>query len=148
MAKSQETYNKKEKESKRLKKKQAKQQKKEARRENSDGGGLENMIAYVDENGNITDTPPDLSKKKKVDIESIEISVPKKEKVEVEAVRKGRVEFFNDLKGFGFIKEHETQEKYFVHVNGLLEKIKEGDVVSFELERGMKGMNAFNVKKI
>ena len=59
----------------------------------------------------------------------------------------GKVEFFNDSKGYGFIMELESQEKFFVHVNGLLEEIKENDKVSFELERGMKGMNAVRVKK-
>ena len=148
MAKSQETFNKKEKEKKRLKKRQDKQQKKEERQQNSQGGGLDNMIAYVDEDGNITDTPPDPTiKKKKIDAKSIEIGVPKREDV-VETVRTGRVEFFNDQQGYGFIKELETQEKFFVHVNGLVDEVREGDKVSFELERGMKGMNAVNVKKV
>ena len=89
MAKSQQTFNKKEKEKKRLKKRKDKQQKKEERRENSLGGGLENMLAYVDEDGNITDTPPDPAKKKKIDAGSIEIGVPKREKVEVNPIRKG-----------------------------------------------------------
>ena len=105
------------------------------------------MIAYVDEDGNITDTPPDPTKRKKVDAKSIEIGVPKREE-QTDPKRMGRVEFFNDSKGYGFIKELETQEKYFVHVNGLLEEIKENDKVSFELERGMKGMNAIRVKKV
>tara|TARA_R110001592_G_scaffold88055_1_gene259516 strand:+ start:3668 stop:4114 length:447 start_codon:yes stop_codon:yes gene_type:complete len=148
MAKSQETFNKKEKEKKRLKKRQDKQQKKEERQHNSPGGGLDNMIAYLDEDGNITDTPPDPTiKKKKIDAKSIEIGVPKREDV-VETVRTGRIEFFNDQKGYGFIKELETQEKFFVHVNGLIDEVREGDKVSFELERGMKGMNAVNVKKV
>ena len=147
MAKSQQSFNKKEKEKKRLKKRQEKQQKKEERRANSEGGGIGNMIAYVDEDGNITDTPPDPTKKKKVDAKSIEIGVPKREE-QTDPTRIGRVEFFNDSKGFGFIKELDTQEKYFVHANGLLEEIKENDKVSFELERGLKGMNAIRVKKV
>lgn len=151
MAKSQETFNKKEKEKKRLKKRLDKQKKKEERRANQEEGGssgLDSMIAYVDENGNITDTPPDPAKKTKINAKNIEIGVPKKEKEEIETVKKGRVEFFNDNKGFGFIKEQDSQEKYFVHVNGLIDEIAEGDKVSFELEKGMKGMNAVKVKKI
>jgi len=148
MAKSQETFNKKEKEKKRLKKRQDKQHKKEERKQNSAGGGLDNMMAYVDENGNLSDTPADPTKIKKVNAKSIVIGIPKKPKESYSAVRTGRVEFFNDQKGFGFIKELESQEKYFVHVNGLLEEIMEGDKVSFELERGMKGMNAVQVKKV
>ena len=59
-----------------------------------------------------------------------------------------QVEFFNDQKGFGFIKEDETQEKFFVHVHGCTEVIIENDKVSFELEQGLKGLNCVRVKKI
>lgn len=149
MAKSQETFNKKEKEKKRLKKKLEKQKKREARKAASaEGGGPDSMIAYVDEFGNITDTPPDPSKKKKINVKNIEIGIPKKEEEEVSAIRKGRVEFFDDSKGFGFIKELNSHEKHFVHVNGLIDEIMENDMVTFELERGMKGMNAVRVRKV
>ena len=148
MAKSQDTFNKKEKEKKRLKKRQEKNVKREDRKSNSTGGDFENMLAYVDENGNLTDTPPDPSKKRKVNASTIEISVPRREEEEIDPIRQGRIEFFNDSKGFGFIKEKDTQEKYFVHVNGLLDDVKEGDNVIFELERGLKGLNAVRVKKV
>jgi len=148
MAKSQESINKKEKETKRFKKQKDKLLKSEERKKNSQGGGLDNMIAYVDENGNLTSTPPDPSKKKVIDVESIQIGVSKRTDDDVPAIRKGRIDFYNDQKGFGFIKEIGTQEKYFVHVNGLLDEIKEGDTVTFELERGLKGMNAVRVKKV
>lgn len=148
MAKSQQTFNKKEKEKKRLKKNQDKKLKREERKANSAGGGLENMMAYLDEFGNIVDTPPDPTvKKKEIKAENIALGVPKRE-YEEPAIRTGRVEFFNDQKGFGFIMEDETREKHFVHVNGLIDEIKENDKVTFDLERGMKGMNAVNVKKI
>ena len=148
MAKSQDTFNKKEKEKKRLKKRQEKNLKREDRKSNSTGGDLENMLAYVDENGNLTDTPPDPSKKRKVNASSIEISVPRREEEDIDPIHTGRIDFFNDSKGFGFIKEKDTQEKYFVHVNGLLEDVREGDNVVFELERGLKGLNAIRVKKV
>ena len=148
MGKSQETFSKKEKEKTRLKKRKDKALKKEERKKNSKGGGLENMIAYVDENGQITDTPPDPTKKIEIDAEDIVIGIPKKEEIETDAVRKGKVEFFDSTKGFGFIKENDTQEKFFVHVNGLKDEIREGDKVSFELEQGLKGVNAVNVSKI
>lgn len=106
------------------------------------------MIAYVDEYGQITDTPPNPANRKKVDAGSIEIGVPKREKLEAMAVRTGKVEFFNSAKGFGFIKENDTQEKFFVHVNSLTEEIRENDTVTFEIERGFKGMSAVRVKKI
>ncbi len=148
MAKSQETFNKKEKEKKRRKKRQDKLLKKEERKANSDGGGLDNMMAYVDEHGNISNTPPDPTKKKKeVKASSIELGVPKREDSDEPSGRQGKVTFFNDAKGYGFIKDSQTQENFFVHVNGLLEEVRENDVVTYELERGMKGMNAVNVKK-
>ena len=148
MARSQESFNKKEKEKKRLKKRLDKQKRREERQGKSEGGGLENMMAYVDEDGNLTDTPPDPAKRKKISAKNIEIGVPKRDKEEFSPIRQGRVEFFNDSKGFGFIKDLETQEKYFVHVKGLIDEIQEGDKVSFELERGLKGMNAVSVKKV
>lgn len=150
MAKKQETFGKKEREKKRLKKREDKQKRKEERKLNSKGGGFENMIAYVDEFGQLTDTPPDPSKKIKIDASSIEIGIPKKEDREdaVDPIRKGKVAFFDSTKGYGFIQENDTHEKYFVHVSGLTEEIIENDKVSFELERGQKGMNAVRVKKI
>ena len=59
---------------------------------------------------------------------------------------KGTVKFFNESKGFGFIKEENTGKEYFVHSSGLKESIKENDVVTFDLENGKKGLNAVNVK--
>jgi len=147
MGKSQETFSKKEKEKKRLKKRQAKQAKREERKSNpKKKSGLDDMIAYVDEYGNITDTPPDPTKNKEVKAEEIQINTPKKE--EVDPVRLGKVEFFNEDKGFGFIKENGTNEKFFVHVSSLTEDIAENDKVSFEVERGLKGWNAVQVKKL
>lgn len=149
MGKSQETFNKKEKEKKRLKKRKEKQEKKEERQANSPGGGLGAMMAYVDELGNLSDTPPDPTKKKEIiKASSIEIGVPRREDEPEEAVRRGRIAFFNDSKGYGFINQDGTQERFFVHVNGLTETVQEGDKVSFELEQGMKGLNAVRVKKV
>ena len=148
MAKSQESINKKEKETKRFKKQKDKLLKSEERKKNSAGGGLDSMIAYVDEFGKLTSTPPDPTKKVAVSLESIKIGVSRREEEEVPAIRTGRIDFYNDQKGFGFIKEIGTQEKYFVHVNGLLDEIKENDMVTFELERGLKGLNAVRVKKV
>jgi len=58
----------------------------------------------------------------------------------------GTVKFFNETKGFGFIKEDESGKEYFVHVTGLVDKIKENDNVTFEIKEGKKGLNAVNVK--
>ena len=147
MARPQESFGKKEKEKKRLKKREEKQKKKEERKLNPKSGDLEDMLVYVDENGQLTDTPPDPSKKVKVEAEDIVIGVPKKEHIEEDPFHKGKVEFFNDSKGFGFINDLDSQEKYFVHISELIDEVKEGDNVIFEIERGMKGMNAVRVKK-
>lgn len=101
------------------------------------------MIAYVDANGNITDTPPTEESMVEVALEDIAISTPQKE--DREDPTRGRIEFFNTDKGYGFIKNAATVDKYFFHISNAPENIKEGDKVTFELERGKKGMNAVNV---
>ena len=63
-------------------------------------------------------------------------------------MEKGTVKFFNDAKGFGFVTEDESKKEYFVHVSGLIDEIREGDSVEFELQEGKKGLNAVNVKVI
>ena len=61
---------------------------------------------------------------------------------------KGTVKFFNDTKGFGFIVEDETNKEHFVHISGLIDEIREGDAVEFDLTEGKKGLNAVNVKVV
>ena len=103
------------------------------------------MIAYVDEFGVITDTPPDPDKKKEeVDLENIMVSTPKKEDVE-ETELNGRVDYFNAEKGYGFIKNLSNTDKYFFHVSNAPANIAEGNMVTFELERGDRGMNAVKI---
>ena len=63
-------------------------------------------------------------------------------------MNRGTVKFFNETKGFGFIREEDTNNEHFVHVSGLIDEINEGDVVEFELKEGRKGLNAINVKVI
>jgi CspA family cold shock protein len=63
-------------------------------------------------------------------------------------MKEGKVKFFNESKGFGFIKDNETGEEHFVHVSGLIDKINEDDDVTFELTQGKKGLNAVNVKLV
>ncbi|SNC76175.1 cold-shock DNA-binding protein family [Hymenobacter gelipurpurascens] len=149
MGKSQATFGKKENEKKRLKKRMDKEEKKEERQANAKKGqALEEMLAYVDENGNISSTPPDPKKKKEIKTEDIRIGAMKQEDMEQEdPIRKGTVTFFNDSKGYGFIKDSETQQSIFVHANGLSGiTIKENDKVTFEVEMGPKGPSAFGVK--
>lgn len=148
MGRSQDTFSKREKEKKKLRKRQEKQRKKEERKANSEGGDLENMIAYVDEFGNILDSPPEEKKKEEIDADNIIIgAAPREEETETE--HKGRVDFFNDSRGYGFIRDLLTQEKYFFHVNNVeYDDIMERDQVTFEIEKGPKGLNAIKVKKV
>lgn len=147
MGRSQQTFKKKELAEKRLKKRKDKAQKKQDRKETKSGSSLDDMIAYVDENGMISSTPPDPTKKKKeTKAEDIVIGVPKKEDIEEDPIHKGTLVFFNDSKGYGFIMDSESKEKYFVHINNMLDDIIEGNKVSFELEKGPKGLNAVRVK--
>jgi cold shock CspA family protein len=145
-----ETWNKKEREKKKRQDKKEKAEKKQERKENSKNDtNPESMYAYLDENGNLSSKPPDPRKKIIVKLEDIEIGVPKHEPVNPEdLIRKGIVSFFNDSKGYGFIKDQETQESIFVHANSLTEAIKENNKVTFEIEMGPKGANAINVKLV
>jgi cold shock CspA family protein len=150
MGKSQETFSKKEKEKQRLKKRQDKEEKKVERQANArNGNNLESMLAYMDENGNISSTPPDPRKRIVTNVEDIRIGVAKQEPVdEAELIRTGVVTMFKDDKGYGFIKDSKTQESVFVHINSLIDRIQQNDKVTFEVEMGVKGKNAVAVKKL
>lgn len=137
------SFNKREQEKKKQNKKLEKQKRKEERKANSGSTSFEDMIAYVDEFGVITDTPPEPSKEE-IDIESIEISTPKQEK-EAEETPIGIVDRFVPEKGYGFIKIMGRQETYFFHISNAPASIAEGNQVTFDLERGPKGMNAVNI---
>ncbi|MDP4207962.1 MAG: cold shock domain-containing protein [Bacteroidota bacterium] len=147
MGRARETFGKKEVRIKKEKKRKEKEQKRLERKEGRDGNSLDDMIAYVDEFGQITSTPPDLSQRQVIKAEDILIAVPKNTEPDInETVRKGIVTFFNESKGFGFIKDSTTHEDIFVHINGLEEAIKENNKVTFEVVKGLKGPNAINVK--
>ena len=129
MAKSM-TVGKRENEKKRIAKREEKLKKKENKKLSGSSNSFEDMIAYVDENGMITSTPP---------TEDI------KKEDEEPTILRGRVEFFNESRGFGFIKDLSGVEKYFFHVNNVVGNIAENNIVTFDLERGVKGMNAVNI---
>ncbi|MBT1702826.1 cold-shock protein [Chryseosolibacter indicus] len=150
MAKSQETFSKKEKEKKRLQKRKEKEERKAERKANAkEGKTLDEMMAYVDENGNITSTPPDPNKRRTViKEEDIVLGSRNVEGARPLNVRKGRVTFFNTSKGYGFIKDEQSQESVFVHMNALSAPIQENDKVTFETQMGVKGLSAVNVKKV
>lgn len=148
MAKSQESWNKKDKENKKKKKREDKVKKKEERKSTGGTADFESMIAYVDEYGNITSTPPDPTKKTEIAAEDIEIGVPTREADEEnDGTRTGIVSYFDSSKGYGFIKDLDTQESIFTHVKQHLEEINEGNRVSFKTEKGPKGLNAVEVRK-
>ncbi len=145
-----ETFGKKENQKKRLKQRQEKAEKMEERKANAKKGKtLEEMMAYIDENGNISSAPPDPRKMKTFMQADMQISVPKQEEREqYEVIRTGTVTFFNQDKGFGFIKDSQTQESIFIHINQLSEPVRENDKLNFEVEMGPKGPNAVKAKKI
>ncbi|WP_430468150.1 cold-shock protein [Winogradskyella ouciana] len=150
MGRSQQTFSKSEKEKKRLKKREEKRKKMEARKLEKEESGITGIpLAYVDHNGNLTDTPPDPSMKIKVKAKNIVLGVPQKEDSdeEFDPVRNGKVSFYDSSKGFGFIIDTETNEKHFTHVSNIIDDIAENDKVTFELEKGQRGMNAVKVKK-
>lgn len=148
MAKSKETYNKKEKEKKRLKKKQEKEQEMKERKTNAKKGRpLEEMMAYLDENGNLSDKPPDPRNKWEIKQEDIQIGVPKQEDRQ-DIIRIGIVSFFDKMKGYGFINDKQTNERVFFHINNLEEPVNESDKVRFQVENGPRGLSALQVTKV
>jgi cold shock CspA family protein len=147
MGRSQETFNKKEVRKKKEKKRKEKEARRQARKATENNSGLDDMIAYVDEFGNITSTPPEENRKTDVKLEDIEVSVPKGSFKDKEStVKNGIVAFFNEQKGYGFIRNLENDDKVFVHINNIEGTVTEGTRVTFEVERGERGLAAANVK--
>ncbi|MEX0986681.1 MAG: cold shock domain-containing protein [Bacteroidales bacterium] len=147
MGRSRESFNKKDVRKKKEKKRKDKMARKLARKDTDTKSG-DDMIAYVDEYGNITSTPQDPSEKEETNLEDIEVSIPKSDGVARDKTRTGIITNFYDSKGFGFIRDTETKESIFVHVNNAHEDLAEGNKVSFETEKGQKGLTAVNVKVI
>jgi cold shock CspA family protein len=145
MGRSQESFNKKDVRNKKDKKRKEKEAKKLARKD-GEKSSFEDMIAYVDENGVITSEPIDPKNKTEIKLEDIAISVPKGSTEEEDPIRKGIVSFYNESKGFGFIKDMETKQDVFVHANNVIGEIKEGNLVTYEAEMGQRGPNAVRVQ--
>ena len=144
-----ESWNKKEREKKKQKERKDKAEKMQERKDSGKKNNFDDMIAYLDENGNLSSTPPDPRKRVEVKLEDIQIGVPEYvPPTEEELTHKGKVTFFNNEKGFGFIKDMQSQQSLFVHANNLTAPIKENDKVSFEIEMGQRGPMAVNVKII
>lgn len=140
------SFSKKENRNKKAKAKEDKAQKmRERKLNNNKGKSLEDMLAYVDENGNISDSPPGEIRKTEIDAKDIQIGATPRPPED--PTRTGIVNFFNTAKGFGFITDDKSKESVFFHINQLSEPVKERDRVTFTRERGAKGYNAVGVRK-
>ncbi len=141
------SFNKKEREKKRQKRRKDKLAAKLARKEN-DAPKVEFM--YVDDDGNLTETPPDPTKKKREYNPDLSIiSTPKKgDEEKATFVKTGFCKFFNHEKGYGFLVDNATKDSFFVHANSLSFEIKENDKVTFEIGSGPKGPVAVKVSLV
>lgn len=143
------SWNKKDREQRKRKAKKDKAEKMQERKENAKKSSFNDMIAYIDENGNLSSTPPDPRKRIEIKLEDIQIGVPEYvPPTQAELTRTGKVTFFNNAKGFGFIKDRVSQESIFVHANNVSFAIQENDMVTFETEMGQRGLMAVNVKRV
>jgi len=147
MARSQDSFNKKEREKKRQKRKKEKREKREERK----ASGIKPAeFMYLDADGNLTTEKPDPTvKKEEINIEDIEVSIPKSDKSDTPNFqREGIVKFFNREKGYGFITDSGNGNSVFVHMDGCKDTIKDHDKVTFELGKGPKGPLATDVKLV
>lgn len=139
-----ESWNKREREQKRRNAKKQKAEKKLERKDNtSKGKSLDDMLAYVDEFGNLSSTPPDQNVKHAMEIPP---TVANSNALNPEAsTRTGIVTFFDAGKGYGFIRDARTQESIFVHINSSNVQLENNLKVNFEVEKGPRGLAAVNV---
>jgi len=147
MGRSQDSFNKKEREKKRQKRKKEKAERKEQKKLEGKKGP---EFMYLDADGNLTTTPPDPTvKKEEINLEDIQISVPKSEKTEgSNFIKNGIVKFFNTEKGYGFITDINTKDSIFVHIDSCNQEIKQNDKVTYEVGKGNKGPVALDVKVV
>ncbi|WP_018629105.1 cold-shock protein [Niabella aurantiaca] len=139
-----ETWNKREREQKKRNAKKQKEEKKQERKENSGKGkSLNDMLAYVDEYGNLSETPPD--KKARTNDYIPPVVANSRALNAVNEPRKGVITFFDSKKGYGFIRDTDTRESIFVHVNASPIELKENLKVAFDVQKGPKGLVAVNV---
>lgn len=148
MPKSSGTFNKRENEKKRIQKRKDKEQRKEERKAGKETKSFEDMIAYVDENGNFSATPPDITKKKTIRESDIDLTSRNMGGGPANFTKTGVVKFFDKDKGFGFIKDSQTGDEYFFHFRSANFPIAQSDQVSFETENGPKGPNAVRILKV
>lgn len=138
------SFSKKENFKKKLQKQKEKAMRREERKENNDKGKtLDDMIMYVDQNGQLTSTPPNREEDSDFDLNNIQLGAAPIQ--EEDPVKTGIVTFFSE-KGYGFITEDQSKENVFFHSNNCIDQIKKGNKVSFEKERSPKGFSAINIK--
>ncbi|WP_042719924.1 cold shock domain-containing protein [Flavobacterium sp. B17] len=137
------SFSKKENFKKKIQKQKEKALKREERKtSNNKGKGLDDMLMYVDANGQLTSTPPDHAEKAEINVDDIRLGAAP---IEAEEIRKtGIVTFFSE-KGYGFITEDKTKENIFFHSNNCAELVKKGNKVSFEKEKSPKGFSAADI---
>jgi cold shock CspA family protein len=142
-----EFFSKRDREKKKQQARKEKEEKKRERKENArDGNSLADMLAYVDENGNLTSTPQDPSRRREVNIEDIQISSPKAEdRNSATRFEAGVVTYYNEEKGFGFIRDLKTKQSVFVHHKQLSGPVRINDNVQFLIVKGIKGPEAIEV---
>jgi len=149
MGRSQETSGKKGVKARQETKRKEKEKKRALKRTGGKKSSFDDMIAYVDEFGRISSTPSDPDKKTEIIVENIELSATKnKQEDPADLLRKGVITFFDESKGFGFIRDLDSNQSIFVHANGLLERVIENNLVVFEVVKGLIGPAAINVKKV
>jgi len=148
-----ESFSKKENRNKKAKAKQDKAQKMAERKlNNNKGKSLEDMLAYVDEDGNLSPVPPQGANVEDMTFNETRTRTnrpePRTPRQADNPIKTGYVSFFNLSKGFGFITDDSSRERVFFHVNQLSQPLKENDRVTFSQEKTARGYNATNVKKI
>jgi cold shock CspA family protein len=147
MSKGRETFGKKDIRSKKEKKRKEKELKRIERKANKGSGSPEGMIAYVDEFGNITSNPPDLTKRETINAEDIQIAVPRNVQLDLDDMNHvGIVKFFDNNRGFGFITDSGSKQDIFFHASGVIDSVKEGNKVTFKVVKGINGLNAVHVE--
>ena len=147
MARSKETFSKKEIENRKRKQRQEKKERMAARKERGPQS-FDDMIAYMDENGNLSSTPIDIRNKKVYKLEEVPDAVPKAEAyIPDNQLHQGTVQYFSKSKGFGFIHDDATGERIFVHKDQCNFPIAETDKVTYLKRMGDRGFMAMNVRK-
>lgn len=148
MAKPKQTSQKLDREKKKRRKQQEKEEKRIERKANSNKGkGFDSMMAYLDHNGQISDTPPDPKLKVEIKTEDILVGARSFVKDNGQEIKSGRIAIFHSERNFGFIKDGQSQQKIFFHASETNFEIHEGDFVNYEVISGFKGPNAVRVTK-